>query len=131
LNNLGAMLSALGRREEALAPSQEAVAIYRRLAEANPAAYLPDLARGLWGFASVRVAVGLELEAALAAVEESIELYQRLAEQLPAVFIRDWFSACGTFADVLDGLGRGDEASAVRRQLAELSSGRAEDRMAE
>ena len=41
------MLSELGRREEALAPTEEATGIRRRLVEANPAAYLPDLARGL------------------------------------------------------------------------------------
>ena len=38
------MLSNLGRREEALAASQEAVEIYRRLAAARPDAFLPDLA---------------------------------------------------------------------------------------
>jgi tetratricopeptide (TPR) repeat protein len=36
LNNLGAMLSALGRREEALAATQEAVDIYRGLARPTP-----------------------------------------------------------------------------------------------
>ena len=48
LNNLGAMLSGLGRREEALAATGEAVEIYRRLAVARPDAFEPDLARSLW-----------------------------------------------------------------------------------
>ncbi|MDQ3988331.1 MAG: hypothetical protein M3291_03870, partial [Actinomycetota bacterium] len=65
------MLSDLGQREAALAPTEEAVAIRRWLAEANPAAYLPALARGLWGFAWVRAAGGLELPEALAAAEEA------------------------------------------------------------
>ena len=47
LNNLGKDLSNLGRREEALAASQEAVAIRRRLAETRPDAFLPDLATSL------------------------------------------------------------------------------------
>ena len=47
LNNLGVALSNLGRREEALKPSQEAAEIYRRLAEKNPEAFLPDLAMSL------------------------------------------------------------------------------------
>jgi hypothetical protein len=47
LNNLGLWLSELGREADALAPSQEALAIRRRLAEANPAAHLPDLAMSL------------------------------------------------------------------------------------
>ncbi|SCF50471.1 Tetratricopeptide repeat, partial [Micromonospora carbonacea] len=40
-------LANAGRRQEALPPAEEAVAIRRRLAEANPAAYLPDLATSL------------------------------------------------------------------------------------
>src|SRR5438034_873004 len=47
LNNLGTGLSGLGRREEALAAAQEAVAICRRLAAARPDAFLPDLAMSL------------------------------------------------------------------------------------
>ncbi|MBK7387229.1 MAG: tetratricopeptide repeat protein [Methanothrix sp.] len=39
--------SALGRREEALAPAQQAVEILRKLAQSNPAAFLPDLATSL------------------------------------------------------------------------------------
>ena len=45
LNNLAELTwPRLGRREQALAPAQEAVDHYRRLADANPDAYLPDLA---------------------------------------------------------------------------------------
>ena len=45
LNNYGVSLSALGRREEALKPAQEAAEIYRQLAQVNPQAFLPNLAR--------------------------------------------------------------------------------------
>jgi tetratricopeptide (TPR) repeat protein len=47
LNNLGAMLSALGQRERALATTQEAVEMYRELAAKNPDAFAPDLATSL------------------------------------------------------------------------------------
>ncbi|MFN2495602.1 MAG: tetratricopeptide repeat protein [Pseudonocardiaceae bacterium] len=117
LNNLGILLSELGRRKEALAPTEEAVTIHRRLAETNPAAYLPNLARELWGFAWVRAAGGLDLPAALAAVQEAIALYQRPAEQIPDAFSRDLLSARYTLADVLDGLGRHDEAAELSRQI--------------
>jgi hypothetical protein len=50
LNDLGIRLSELGRREEALT-TEEAVSTYRRLAETIPAAYLPNLAETLLGFA--------------------------------------------------------------------------------
>ena len=44
LNNLSVRLADAGRRVEALAAIEEAVKVYRRLAEANAAAYEPDLA---------------------------------------------------------------------------------------
>ena len=47
LNNLGNRLAEAGRREEALAPTEEAVTIRRRLAQNNPDAWLPDLATSL------------------------------------------------------------------------------------
>jgi tetratricopeptide (TPR) repeat protein len=47
LNNLGYRLSKLGRREDALADAQEALTVYRELAQQRPDAFLPDLARSL------------------------------------------------------------------------------------
>ena len=44
LHNLSVELAEAGRREEGLVASQDAVAVRRRLAAANPAAYEPDLA---------------------------------------------------------------------------------------
>ena len=46
LNNLGIRYSELGRREEALQPTEEAVRIRRELSQSNPA-FLPDLASAL------------------------------------------------------------------------------------
>jgi len=47
LTNLGASLCDLGRREEALQATDEAVRIRRQLAAQRPDAFLPDLARSL------------------------------------------------------------------------------------
>ena len=47
LNMLGIAFNALGRREAALEATAEAVKTYRRLAEARPDAFLPDLAMSL------------------------------------------------------------------------------------
>ena len=44
LNNLGSMLSDLGDREGALDAARESSEIYRKLAEAHPEAFLPDVA---------------------------------------------------------------------------------------
>lgn len=46
-NHLAVCLSALGRRADALAPAQEAVALYRALAQRNPDAFQPALAMSL------------------------------------------------------------------------------------
>ena len=47
LSMRGVALSALGRREEALAAAQEAAELYRRLAAQQPDAFLPNLANSL------------------------------------------------------------------------------------
>jgi hypothetical protein len=47
VNNLSLRLAEAGRRAEGLTAIQDAVAIRRRLADANPAAYKPDLAGSL------------------------------------------------------------------------------------
>ena len=63
LAELSVRLSDLGRREEALAASEEAARIYRQLAEASPAAYLPNLATLLSNLANRLGGVGRREEA--------------------------------------------------------------------
>ena len=82
LNNLSIRLADAGRRDEALAAITEAVDIRRRLAAANPAAFLPDLAMSLnnlsigWprraGGTSPRVLVGKPANLACTAYTSSI-----------------------------------------------------------
>ncbi len=62
-NDLGVRLSALGRREEALAAAQEAAGLYRALAAARPDAFRPDLATSLSVLADCQEAVGHIAEA--------------------------------------------------------------------
>ncbi|MFV2099068.1 tetratricopeptide repeat protein, partial [Micromonospora sp. LOL_014] len=114
LNNLAVTLSNFGRREEALDASTEAAELYRRLAQANPEAYEPDVARSLGVSAWVRVAHQYQLPEALTTATESVERYEKLFQQIPMAYSRRLAGALGTLADVLDGLGRGDEATAVR-----------------
>ncbi|MBB4752791.1 tetratricopeptide repeat protein [Actinoplanes lobatus] len=121
LHNLGTFLSGLGRREQALARAEEAVTIRRGLAEANPDAYLPDLAMSLRAYGWVCVNVKANYAQALESVTEAIGLFEPLTEQLPDVFAGQLISAYRTLADVLDGLGRADEATDLRRQLDQLA----------
>lgn len=63
LNNQATLLSEVGRRDEALAAIEEAVALRRRLAEASPAAFLADLAMSLNNQAKFLAEVGRREEA--------------------------------------------------------------------
>jgi tetratricopeptide (TPR) repeat protein len=81
-------LSEVGRREDALAPAEEAAGIRRRLAEANPAAYLPALASALNNL-GIRLSEVGRREDALAPAEEAAGIYRRLAEANPAAYLPD------------------------------------------
>ncbi|MGW2811568.1 tetratricopeptide repeat protein, partial [Streptomyces sp. NPDC001450] len=74
LNNLGVRLAGVGRRQEALAPAEEAVGIYRVLAEADRDAYLPDLA-GVLNNLGVRLGEVGRRQEALAPAEEAVGIY--------------------------------------------------------
>ena len=72
--------------------------MYRRLAEANPDAYLPALAMALWAYGWVCVNVKANYAQALESVTKAISVYKPLAEQLPEVFVRHLFSTYRTMA---------------------------------
>jgi tetratricopeptide (TPR) repeat protein len=140
LSNLGIRLSNLGRREEALAASQEAVDIYRRLAQTGPDAFLPDLATSLSVMSDVLAALDRHGEAAQAAtkaleilapfVERYPQTYQRLARTIGADILR-YSDAAGQQPDiallarVARALGHGEaveEDSATEAQQAKIDA---------
>ncbi len=84
-HTLGNRLSKLGRREEALAASQEAVDLYRRLAQARPDAFLPDLARSISVTSDVLTAFDRPTEATQAA-HQALEILAPFVELYPATF---------------------------------------------
>ena len=78
-------LSALGRREEALAAAQEAVDIRRQLAVQQPDAFLPDLARSLAVYGVILRGLGRHAEAA-AAFAEGLRVIHPFVRASPAAF---------------------------------------------
>jgi tetratricopeptide (TPR) repeat protein len=108
-NNLGNRLSDLGRREEALGAAQEAVEIYRRLAESRPDAFLPYLATSLNNLGTMLSDLGRR-EEALAAAQEAVEIYRRLAESRPETFLPDLARSLGVLGTCLAGSARLREA---------------------
>ncbi len=118
---LGYALSALGRREEALAATQEAVAIRRELAEAHPAAFRPDLASSLGNLGNQLSDLG-QREEALVATQEAAALYRELAEAHPAAFRSDLARSLGAQGSILSAMERPQEAAqAFREGLEHLS----------
>lgn len=116
-------LSQLGRRDEALAPLEEAVAIHRGLADANPASFLPDLAGSLNDLAVCLGETGRRHEA-LAAISEATELYRQLAEANPSAHLPELATALsnlsadlGEMARHEEGLAASEEAVEIRRSL--------------
>jgi tetratricopeptide (TPR) repeat protein len=85
LINLAASLGDLGRREEALAASREAVGTYRELAAARPDAFRPDLADSLNNLSASLADLGRR-EDALAAIQEATDIRQELAARWPDVY---------------------------------------------
>ncbi len=78
-NNLSVRQSAMGQRAEALTSIAEAVRIRRALADANPAAFLPDLAMSLHNQSNTQSNVGQRAEA-LVSIAEAVRIRRALAD---------------------------------------------------
>jgi tetratricopeptide (TPR) repeat protein len=115
----GLALSALGRREEALKAIQEAVEIYRRLADRQPDAFLPGLAGSLRRLGFQLSALGRRAEA-LEVTQEAVELYRRLAAQHPDAFLPELAASLTNLGSQLSALGRRAEALEVTQEAVEL-----------
>ncbi|MFG0318920.1 MAG: ATP-binding protein, partial [Planctomycetota bacterium JB042] len=98
----------LGGREKALAAIEEAVALYRALAEARPDAFTPDLATSLNNLGGRLSDLGRR-EEALAAIEEAVALYRALAEARPDAFTPDFAMSLNNLSGRLSALGRREE----------------------
>ncbi|MEU7750606.1 tetratricopeptide repeat protein, partial [Micromonospora sp. NPDC049171] len=127
LNNLSVRLGEVGRRDEGLTAIEEAVTIRRRLAETNPAGYLPDLAMSLNNL-SVRLGEVGRHDEGLTAIEEAVTIRRRLAETNPAGYLPDLAMSLNNLSVDLGEVGRRDEALTaieeavtIRRRLAETN----------
>ncbi|WP_240486447.1 tetratricopeptide repeat protein, partial [Hyalangium minutum] len=118
-NNLGVRLSELGRREEALVATQEAVVLRRALAQRNPDAFQPDLAMSLNNLGVSLSELGRR-EEALAATQEAVELYRALAQRNPDAFQPDLAGCFNNLGAMLSELGRREEALAATQEAVVL-----------
>ncbi|MER7945411.1 tetratricopeptide repeat protein [Streptomyces sp. NPDC094458] len=134
LTDLGIRLARVGRREEAVAPAQEAVGICRRAAEAATPGARTDADDGL---ATALNELGIRLsevgrrEEAVTAAAEAVALRRRLASTNPAVYEEGLAAALNNLGSFLSRAGHrsetleiGQEVLAIQRRLT------AEDRAA-
>jgi tetratricopeptide (TPR) repeat protein len=129
LNNLGVRLWNLGRLEEAWVANQEAVAIYRQLAEGRPEVFLSAFALSLTNRGALLLKLGRH-EEALAASQEAVAIYRRLAEARPEDFLSYFARSLSNAGVLLSKLGRYEEALAasqeavpIHRRVAEARPG--------
>ena len=119
LATLGYRLTNAGRREDALAPTEEAATLYRALAQANPAAHTPNFALSLNNLGALLSAPGRR-EDALAPTEEAVTLYRALATANPAAYTPDLAGSLNNLGLLLSALGRREDALAPTEEAATL-----------
>ena len=107
LDRFGDLLNQVGRFEEALNATEEAVSLFRSLAEADPAR-IPGLARALTTLGVEFQRLGRFAEA-LTPASEAVTLLQSLAETDPTCTL-DLARALNSLATRYDQLGRSKEA---------------------
>jgi hypothetical protein len=128
MDTLAVRQAEMGRSEASLATARQAQEAWRRLAEANPAAYLPNLATSLNNLGNRLFELGGR-EQALALTEEAVTLYRRLAEANPAAYLPNLAGSLNNLGIRLSELGRREQALApteeavtIRRRLTEANT---------
>lgn len=119
LHDFGFSLGALGRREETLAATQEAVAIFRRLADTRPDVFLSDLAKALNNLGGRLNSLG-QREEALTATQEAVDIQRRLVDARPDVFLPDLASALTNLGSDLSDMGQREEAIAATQEALDI-----------
>jgi tetratricopeptide (TPR) repeat protein len=112
LVDLSNRLADLGRPDQALAAAEEAVAIRRELAAAQPDAFLPGLAMSLSTQSNRLGGLGRRDEA-LAAVEEAVAIRRRLVIAQDHLFLPDLAASLNNQSNRLSDVGRREEALAA------------------
>ena len=124
---LGLRLSNLGRREDALKASQEAVDIYRVLAKDRPDAFLPDLAMSLSNLGIPLSDLGRR-EDALKVSQEAVDIFRALAKDRPDAFLPDLAAGLSNLGSRISELGRREEALKASQEAVGIRRALAKDR---
>ncbi len=119
LDNLGVRLSDLGRLEDALVASTQAIEVYRRLAAGDSAGFDPDLARALTNH-GIRLSALGRWEDAVMITTEAVGRYRRLAELNGTAFEPDLAGSLNNLGVMLSDLGLQREALTASTQAVDI-----------
>ncbi|MGH3535515.1 MAG: tetratricopeptide repeat protein, partial [Pseudonocardiaceae bacterium] len=119
LDNLGVRLSDLGRLEDALVASTQAIEVYRRLAAGDSAGFDPDLARALTNH-GIRLSALGRWEDAVMITTEAVGRYRRLAELHGTAFEPDLAGSLNNLGVMLSDLGLQREALTASTQAVDI-----------
>lgn len=147
LRNHAGFLAQADRREDALDYSRWALELAEELSgesgggpsgkesggqsnAAEPGSHLPELARAQWAYAFVRSVLDTDLRDGLVAAAGAVLVFRDLAKGNPQEYTADLLGGYALLADLLERLGRGDEAAdvrimAARRRAETATDGRA------
>ena len=127
--NLGVTLHQQARRREAMPEYQQALASFRTLAQAEPGAYLPDVAMTLNNLGVLLTDLG-ERPQAREHHEEALRIYRKLAEAEPGAYLPNVAATLNNLGVLLKHLGERaqarehyEEALRIYRKLAEAEPG--------
>jgi hypothetical protein len=127
LTILSYRLSALGRNEEALAASQEAVDIYRSLPKDEPKAFRAGRAASLLRLSQDLGSLGRHRGEQLDAAKDAVANYRALAKEDPERFLGNLTNSLSYLSLILSALDRRDESLAASQELIEIWMAMARD----
>ncbi len=121
LDNLSLRYIDLKQDADARAASREAATVWQRLTETDVVEFEPRLAAQWLKYARLCAADRAELPAALNAIDEALAIYRRMEFTQPGMIMTTFEQVQCRFvrADILDGLGRTEEAARVRKPLSD------------
>ncbi|KAB5589406.1 hypothetical protein CTheo_7146 [Ceratobasidium theobromae] len=120
LGGQGNILTKLDRPSEAIQVSQEAVQIYRQLANDHPTAYSVELGQSLHNLA-VDLSDLDRHEEAVTTVTEAVEIHRGLATNNPTVYTPELAGSLIDLSVYLRDLARHEQAHAAAQEAVELS----------
>ena len=119
LNELSVRLGDLGRWEQGLVASEEAVKVYRELSKGQPNEFLPGLAMSLVNLSVALQKLGRRKQG-VAAGEEAVKVYRELAKSRPEEFLPVLAASLDSLAAHLGELGRWKRGLAASQEAVKI-----------